>query len=86
MKRMILIFIFLLSTSFAIQERTTDTQKKPEVYKFYKEKDKDEDGIWDVFIKNLLKKTEKKEEKAKTQKKEEKKTKVKVEKKTGRRR
>lgn len=69
MKKVVLISILLFSLSFAIEEksvkRSDRSSRKPKIEKYHKQKDKDDDGIWDIFIKNILRKSEKKEKKKK---------------------
>jgi|Deesub1362B_J571_1020462.scaffolds.fasta_scaffold00015_51 hypothetical protein len=69
MKKALWILIFLFSTSFAIEEKSVKRpdrgSKKPKTEEYHKHRDKDDDGIWDTFIKNILRKSEKKENKEK---------------------
>ncbi len=65
MKKALLILIFLFSVSFAIEEKPVKRSERPKTEKYNEQKDKDDDGIWDTFIKNILKRSEKKENKDK---------------------
>ncbi len=57
MKKALLILIFLFSVSFAIEEKPVKRSERPKTEKYNEQKDKDDDGIWDTFIKNILKRT-----------------------------
>lgn len=62
MKKIILFLLFFSSYSFAIQEKPLKEPQKFKEEEIQVKDDKDEDGILDVFIKNIIKKSEMKKE------------------------
>lgn len=63
MKKIFFLLIFLFSYSFAIEEKPLkEGFQKSKEEEIQVKDDEDEDGILDVFIKNIIKKSEMKKE------------------------